>query len=140
MLCKNSCFHSRSIFSIDVGLQQTNVPRSSSPEPIAEDEEEGDSISAAKKDTTEYDEKTVSWCDSVSPHNDSTFRKELFKHDTVLKQSDPRYRTKPCRNFSLGYCRFGDACAYLHSTTAPPPLSYSLPSFHTYDGVHRVDD
>ncbi|KAJ3491693.1 hypothetical protein NLI96_g503 [Meripilus lineatus] len=42
-------------------------------------------------------------------------------------QAHPLYRTKPCRNFANGCCRFGDSCAYLHANTSPKS-HFSSPS------------
>ncbi|KAH9931685.1 uncharacterized protein BXZ73DRAFT_77709 [Epithele typhae] len=54
--------------------------------------------------------------------------------------SPPKYRTKLCRNFPLGACRYGDQCSFLHVppsasptahfsyASAPPILHPSTPS------------
>jgi hypothetical protein len=32
----------------------------------------------------------------------------------VAAPGAPAFRSKPCRNFAAGHCRFGDACAFRH--------------------------
>ncbi|KAJ2972503.1 hypothetical protein NUW54_g12255 [Trametes sanguinea] len=45
-------------------------------------------------------------------------------------QRHPKYRTKLCRNFPLGTCRYGEHCSYLHVSTSPSlqPQYQTLPS------------
>ncbi|KAI0354869.1 hypothetical protein OH77DRAFT_366946 [Trametes cingulata] len=38
-------------------------------------------------------------------------------------QRNAKYRTKLCRNFPLGTCRYGEYCSYLHISPAPSPVS-----------------
>ncbi|THH07267.1 hypothetical protein EW145_g3497 [Phellinidium pouzarii] len=40
----------------------------------------------------------------------------------------PKYRTRPCRNFLLGRCSYGERCSYLHESPPPSSPMSSLPS------------
>ncbi|KAL1950690.1 hypothetical protein VTO73DRAFT_5814 [Trametes versicolor] len=46
-------------------------------------------------------------------------------------QRNPKYRTKLCRNFPLGRCRYGEDCSYLHVSTVPSS-SASFSPFSNY--------
>ncbi|KAI5123151.1 hypothetical protein M0805_000854 [Coniferiporia weirii] len=40
----------------------------------------------------------------------------------------PKYRTRPCRNYLLGKCVYGDRCSYLHASPSPSSSISSLSS------------
>ncbi|OBZ71508.1 hypothetical protein A0H81_08721 [Grifola frondosa] len=50
----------------------------------------------------------------------SHYRQNMIAHP----QFNPKYRTKPCRNFPT--CKYGDQCAYLHTAQYPSLSSLSL--------------
>ncbi|EIN12855.1 hypothetical protein PUNSTDRAFT_131092 [Punctularia strigosozonata HHB-11173 SS5] len=47
------------------------------------------------------------------------------------RNEHPKYRTRPCREFLLGNCRFGDSCSYLHpelpQKAITSPTSFATP-------------
>ncbi|KAJ8480675.1 hypothetical protein ONZ51_g6510 [Trametes cubensis] len=52
---------------------------------------------------------------------------------------NPKYRTKLCRNFPLGTCRYGEHCSYLHiSTSSSPALSAQYPTFPNLSTVAQT--
>ncbi|TBU62213.1 hypothetical protein BD310DRAFT_918866 [Dichomitus squalens] len=47
------------------------------------------------------------------------------------KSRNARYRTKLCRNFPLGTCRYGEHCSYLHIAPTPSPTAQLIAPIHT---------
>ncbi|KAH8105998.1 hypothetical protein BXZ70DRAFT_409153 [Cristinia sonorae] len=50
---------------------------------------------------------------------------------TVPSESHPLYRTKICRNFTMGCCTYGDKCAYIHAIPSQLQTSIHLPAVVT---------
>ncbi|KAI0648151.1 hypothetical protein C8Q79DRAFT_1008500 [Trametes meyenii] len=55
----------------------------------------------------------------------------------MTNEHNPKYRTKLCRNFPLGKCRYGEYCSYLHVSPAPSPIS-QYPAFPTMSTVAQT--
>ncbi|CDO77146.1 hypothetical protein BN946_scf184657.g21 [Trametes cinnabarina] len=52
-------------------------------------------------------------------------------------QRHPKYRTKLCRNFPLGTCRYGEHCSYLHVSTSPS-LHTQYPPFPSLPALSQM--
>ncbi|CAL1712267.1 unnamed protein product [Somion occarium] len=69
--------------------------------------------------------------DSTESHTPPTRKRT----EQLLSPTHPLYRTKPCHNFAMGYCRYGDNCAYLHMPPTPPSQPHSPLSMNYFHPV-----
>ncbi|KAI0365708.1 hypothetical protein BV20DRAFT_972778 [Pilatotrama ljubarskyi] len=53
----------------------------------------------------------------------------------TANQRNAKYRTKLCRNFPLGTCRYGEYCSYLHISPASSPFTSYPPSYPNLSSV-----
>ncbi|KAI0770191.1 hypothetical protein C8Q74DRAFT_880437 [Fomes fomentarius] len=63
--------------------------------------------------------------------NSSAGDQQRAANATGQKPPNPRYRTKLCRNFPLGTCRYGEHCSYLHIRPVPSPATQGSSPFPT---------
>ncbi|KLO08542.1 hypothetical protein SCHPADRAFT_603603 [Schizopora paradoxa] len=69
---------------------------------------------------------------SEGEYSDDVDIRDLDPDKKAKPEEHPRYRTRPCRNFLLGKCAYGDHCSYQHiSPTHSSASTSGAPMPHT---------